>query len=231
MLFYQPSQGYCFNSDSMFLYDFIASNSPKGRLLDVGCGVGVIGLLLARDFNIDLTMVEKQDIMAELAQRNIEVNKIKANLVKSDFLEFSADESFKFIVSNPPFYHPDVIQSKNSHINACRYNTHLPIEPFFKKVASLLSSRGHFIFCYDASQLPQLLESLNRVALRAEELRMVHPKIDRPAKLTMIHARKNSKARLKVLPPFIVFKEDVYSVEAQEIFKKARTHTIKCQIS
>ena len=231
MLFYQPSQGYCFNSDSMFLYDFIASYSPKGRLLDVGCGVGVIGLLLARDFNIELTMVEKQDIMAELAKRNIEVNKIKADLVKSDFLEFRANEPFDFIVSNPPFYHPDVIQSRDSHINACRYNTHLPIEPFFKKVASLLSPRGHFIFCYDASQLPQLLESLNKAALRAEEMRMVHPKIGRIAKLVMIHARKNSKARLKVLPPFIVFKEEDYSTEAQNIFKKARTHTIKCQIS
>ncbi|WP_245757012.1 tRNA1(Val) (adenine(37)-N6)-methyltransferase [Hydrogenimonas thermophila] len=215
----------------MFLYDFISSYSPKGRLLDVGCGVGVIGLLLARDFNIDLTMVEKQDVMAKLAQRNIKVNKIDAELIKSDFLEFNATKPFDFIVSNPPFYHPDVIQSQNSHINACRYNTHLPIEPFFKKVASLLSSRGHFIFCYDASQLPQLLESLNKVALRAEELRMVHPKTDRAAKLVMIHARKNSKARLKVLPPFIVFEGDKYSTEAQEIFKKARTHTIKCQIS
>jgi len=214
----------------MFLYDFIASCSPKGRLLDVGCGVGVIGLLLARDFNIDLTMVEKQEIMAELAQRNLEVNKIKAELIKSDFLEFRADKPFEFIVSNPPFYHPDVIQSQNSHINACRYNTHLPIEPFFKKVASLLNPRGHFIFCYDASQLPELLESLNRSELRAEELRMVHPKIDRPAKLVIIHARKNSKARLKILPPFIVFKGENYSIEAEDIFKRARTHTIKCQI-
>ena len=204
----------------MFLYDFISSYSPKGRLLDVGCGVGVIGLLLARDFNIDLRMVEKQDVMAELAQRNIKVNKIDAELVKSDFLEFNATKSFDFIVSNPPFYHPDVIQSQNSHINACRYNTHLPIEPFFKKVASLLSPRGHFIFCYDASQLPQLLESLNKASLRAEELRMVHPKIDRVAKLVMIHARKNSKARLKVLPPFIVFKGENYSTEHKRYLKK-----------
>ena len=228
MLFYQPKKGYCFNSDSMFLYDFASSYSPKGRVLDVGCGVGVIGLLLARDFKIDLTMVEKQDIMVELAKKNIEVNNIEAELIKSDFLEFNSKEPFEYIVSNPPFYHPDVIQSQNSHINACRYNTHLPIEQFFKKVSLLLSGRGHFIFCYDASQLPQLLEGLNSSGLRAEELRMVHPKIERPAKLVMIHARKNSKARLKVLPPFIVFKGDIYSIEAQEIFKKARTHTIKC---
>jgi len=214
----------------MFLYDFIASYAPKGRLLDVGSGVGVIGLLLARDFPIQLTMVEKQEKMAQLAQKNLHVNKISADLIQSDFLEYDAPEPFDFIVSNPPFYHGDVIQSKDSHINACRYNTHLPIQPFFKKVASQLKHRGHFIFCYDASQLPELLEGLHHAKLRAEEIRFVHPKKDRPAKLVLIHARSHSKARTKILPPFIVFEGDAYGQEAQEIFKRARTHTIKCQI-
>ncbi|BDY12015.1 tRNA1(Val) (adenine(37)-N6)-methyltransferase [Hydrogenimonas cancrithermarum] len=230
MLFYQPQDGYCFNSDSIFLYDFAASFSPKGRVLDVGSGVGVIGLLLARDFPIELTMIEKQEKMASLAEKNLETNKITANLLRSDFLEYQGGEPFDFIVSNPPFYHGDVVQSRNSHINACRYNTHLPIEPFFKKVASLLLPRGHFIFCYDASQLPELLVTLEKVALRAEDIRFVHPKADRPAKLVMIHARRGSRSKSRVLPPFIVFEGDRYMPEAQEIFKRAGTHTIKCQI-
>jgi len=49
MLLYQPESGYCYNSDSIFLYDFIDSFKPKGRVLDVGAGCGVLGLLVARD--------------------------------------------------------------------------------------------------------------------------------------------------------------------------------------
>ncbi|WP_456323051.1 tRNA1(Val) (adenine(37)-N6)-methyltransferase [Hydrogenimonas sp.] len=232
MLFYQPMEGYRFNSDSLFLYDFASNFSPKGSLLDVGCGVGVIGLLLARDFPLSLTMVEKQAKMADFAKKNIRVNDIRATLVQKDFLDISEKETgvFDFIVSNPPFYHENVMQSSDSHIHACRYNTHLPIESFCKKSASLLKPRGHFIFCYDASQLPQIAAALKEAKLRMENIRFVHSKISRPAKLVMVQARKDSRAQTKVWPPLISFDGDVQSDEVEAIYQKARTHTIKCQI-
>jgi tRNA1(Val) A37 N6-methylase TrmN6 len=230
LLFYQPADGYRFNSDSIFLYDFAASFAPRGRLLDVGSGVGVIGLLLARDFPVRLTMVEKQPMMAALARKNAEVNGIDAEVAETDFLDFEPEEQFDVIVSNPPFYHPDVVQSENGHIHACRYNTHLPIFPFFRKVKRLIAPRGRFIFCYDASQLQVLLAALTEVGLRVEDLRFVHPKKERPAKLVMVHARNQSRARTKVHPPFIVFEGEAYGPEARKIFEKARTHTLKCRI-
>ncbi|WP_456452402.1 tRNA1(Val) (adenine(37)-N6)-methyltransferase [Hydrogenimonas sp.] len=230
MLFYQPEDGYCFNSDSIFLYDFIASFRPKGDLLDVGSGVGVIGLLLARDFPVRLTMVEKQTKMAQLARKNAEINGIEAEVIECDFLDYEPSRQFDMIVSNPPFYHPEVVQSEDAHINACRYNTHLPILPFFRQAKRLLKPRGRFIFCYDASQIAELLGALNEVKLRAEDILFVHPKKDRPAKLVMVQARNQSKARTKVHAPFIVFEGDDYGERAMEIFKKARTHTLKCRI-
>ena len=231
MLFYQPADGYCFNSDSIFLYDFAASFALRGPLLDVGSGVGVIGLLLARDFNLPVTLVEKQAKMAYLARINARVNRIEARVVEQDFLTFKSPGQFETIVSNPPFYHPDVIQSKDAHLNACRYNTHLPILPFFQKIKRLIAPRGRFIFCYDPTQLSALLTGLEAVGLRAENICMVHPKADRPAKLVMIHARNQSKARSTIEPPFVVFEGQEYGRRAQAIFKKARTHTIKCEIS
>ncbi|WP_201353124.1 tRNA1(Val) (adenine(37)-N6)-methyltransferase [Hydrogenimonas urashimensis] len=230
MLFYQPEEGYRFNSDSMFLYDFISSFAPRGKVLDVGCGVGVIGLLLARDFPIELTMVEKQEMMAKLAEKNINANRVEAELVRSDFLDFDSKKRFDLIVSNPPFYHPKVIRSDDEHMQICRYNDHLPIEPFFGKVKSLLAPRGRFIFCYDARQVGALFARLADVGLRVEDVRFVHPKKERPAKLVLIHARNNSKGLCRVWPPFIVFEGDAYGEEAEKIFKKARTHTLKCLI-
>jgi hypothetical protein len=46
----------------------------------------------------------------------------------------------------------------------------------------------------------------------------------------MIHARKNSKSLMKTWPPFIAFEGDEFSAKAKEIYKKARTHSIKCQL-
>ncbi|WP_456380383.1 tRNA1(Val) (adenine(37)-N6)-methyltransferase [Hydrogenimonas sp.] len=214
----------------MFLYDFVASFSPRGNLLDVGCGVGVIGLLLARDFPVRLTLVEKQEKMAFLAKRNMVANRIEAKLIHGDFLSFESEKRFDFIVSNPPFYHPDVVRSEDEHIRICRYNDHLPVGAFFGKVKSLLAPRGRFVFCYDATQVGDLFLHLADVNLRVEDMRFVHPKKDRPAKLVLVHARNNSRARTKIRPPFVVFEGETYGPEAEAVFKKARTHTLKCRI-
>ncbi len=230
MLFYQPLNGYRFNSDSIFLYDFICSFSPGGNLLDAGCGVGVIGLLLARDFGLKPILVEKQRIMAEFARKNAKVNGIEAKIEVCDFLDYENGLRFDYIVSNPPFYHEGVIQSEDPHIHACRYNSHLPPEAFFKKVKQLLKPRGRFLFCYDASQVTDIVYLLKRYSLTVEHLRFVHPKAEKAAKLVMVHARSGSKAKTTVLAPLVPFEKEGYSLEAQQIFKKARTHTIKCQI-
>ncbi|BBG65710.1 hypothetical protein NNO_1007 [Hydrogenimonas sp.] len=46
----------------------------------------------------------------------------------------------------------------------------------------------------------------------------------------MIHARRDSRAKTVTLAPLIPFEDEGYGSEAREIFKNARTHTIKCQI-
>ncbi|MFA9374886.1 MAG: methyltransferase, partial [Poseidonibacter sp.] len=45
MVLYQPKDGYCYNSDTHFLYNFIVQSlkkfkNIKGELLDIGSGSG-----------------------------------------------------------------------------------------------------------------------------------------------------------------------------------------------
>ena len=56
MLLYQPLNGYCYNSDTHFLFNFICKNLEKyknisGELLDIGSGSGILGLLVAKKFS------------------------------------------------------------------------------------------------------------------------------------------------------------------------------------
>jgi tRNA1(Val) A37 N6-methylase TrmN6 len=228
MYLYQPTSGYSYNSDSIFLYDFISSFSPKGRLLDVGCGVGIISLLLTRDFNIETTIIDKQKIMLQYAKHNFHLNRLEANAYHSDFILFDTEDRFDFIVSNPPFYDSAVIQSRDEQINIARYAHHLPLSEFIKKVKKLLRPRGRFIFCYDAKQIDRVLQLLRENKLKPEVLRFVHSKIDRESKLVMVSARANSKSLMKILPPLIVFDEkSCYKNETKKAFVKASTNSIK----
>ena len=228
MFLYQPTSGYCYNSDSIFLYDFISSFKPKGKLLDVGCGVGIISLLLTRDFNIQTSIIDKQEKMLDYAKHNYALNKLEAQSHLGDFIEWTTDEKFDYIISNPPFYDANVQQSENTHLNIARYAHHLPIGDFIAQDKKLLKPRGYFIFCYDAKQVDLLLHHLTSYGITVETMQFVHSKIDRESKLVMIAARMGSKSMTKILPPFVVFDEkSVYREKALKAFERANTNSIK----
>lgn len=201
---------------------------PKGSLLDVGCGVGIISLLLTRDFHTQTTIIDKQEIMMKYATHNYALNNLNVKTILDDFSNFSENEKFDYVISNPPFYDQNVTQSQNEHLNIARYAQHLPIETFIAKVKKVLKPRGRFIFCYDAKQVDKLLYTLIKYKINPEQIRFVHSKIDRDSKLVMIAARMNSKSMMKVLAPLIVFDEQSnYNVEAKKAFEKAGTNSIK----
>ena len=231
MLLYQPQEGYCYNSDSVFLSDFINYFKPKGRVLDVGAGCGIVGLLVARQNpKIELEAVEKQDIFVEYATINARVNKIPYKIHHKSFLELDEDAKYDYVISNPPFYPHKSTKSNNSMLSIARYNNNLPLSDFFKKVSRVLKPKSHFVFCYDATQFGIICAELDKVKLRVVDVQFVHPKVDRAASLVMIHARNGSKSLMKVWEPFISFDGDEFSKKAQEIYKKASTQSIKCQI-
>ncbi|MFT7859339.1 MAG: methyltransferase [Sulfurimonas sp.] len=231
MILHQPESGYCYNSDSLFLYHFINNFQPKGRVLDVGAGCGVVGLLVARDNKkVHLEAVEKQESFVAYAKKNSEANKIEYTIHHSDLQSFESEQKYDYIISNPPFYPSGAQKSSNEHLFQARYDVNLPMEDFFKKVSQLLKPKSHFVFCYDATQFGLVCAELAKVKMRVVDVQFVHPKIDRPASIVLVHARNGSNALMKVWPPFISFDGDEPSKSAQEIYKKASTQSIKCQI-
>lgn len=234
MLLYQAKNGYCYNSDTHFLFNFICENlknfkNIKGELLDIGSGSGVLGLLIARDFSrLNLNQIEIQEVFQFLSEKNSQVNKISSKLYRGSFLDTSFDKEFDICVSNPPFYHSDVIKSENESLKIARYNNSLPLNDFIKKTSKILKSGGKFFFCYDAKQLSEIIIVLKEYKLNLEALQFVHPNKNKDASLVMIYARKNSKSLTKVLNPLIVFeKSEEFSQNVQEIYNLCATHSIK----
>lgn len=228
MFLYQPTSGYRYNSDSIFLYAFITKFKPKGKLLDVGCGVGIISLLLSRDFKIETSIIDKQEKMLQYARQNYVLNRLETQSYLGDFRELQTEDRYDFIISNPPFYDEHVQQSENTHLNIARYAHHLPIEGFIRSVKTFLKPKGWFIFCYDAKQIDLLLYHLKSHGLNPEKIQFVHSKIDRESKLVMIAARNNSKSMTQILPPLVVFNDNnTYMLSIENIFDRANTNSIK----
>ena len=230
MLLYQPDGGYCYNSDSILLYGFITHFNPKGRMLDVGAGCGIVGLLVGRDCDVQLEAVEKQSIYADFSRRNAQINGIEYLLHECDFLEYSDTNGYDWIVSNPPFYNEGSARSDNQMIHQARYNVHMPIEAYAQKIAKLLRPQGSAVICYDARQFAQLCSAFEAVKLRVSDVQFVHSKSDRPSTLVMFRVKKNSKSAMNVMAPLITFENDIYTPAVQAIYDKAKAHSIKCPI-
>jgi tRNA1(Val) A37 N6-methylase TrmN6 len=151
-------------------------------------------------------------------------------MYEGSFLDLEFDKQFDMCVSNPPFYHTNVIKSENENLKIARYNDSLPLKQFIKKVSEVLKNSGKFFFCYDVKQLNEIMFFLNEYKLNIESLQFVHPKKSKNATLVLVYARKNSKSLLNILPPLVVFDEDDFTTEVKEIYKKSSTHSIKVEI-
>ena len=226
MILYQPEKGYCYNSDTMFLYDFVNSFNLKGDVLDVGSGCGVLGLLVKRDNPlISLSLIEKQPEMCEFIKRNLIENSLEAELICDDFLNYDFENKYDFVISNPPFY-KGTLKSENEMIKIARYEEFLPMKSFFNKVNKVLKEKGEFIFCYDAKRLDDIIVNLPK-PLKVTDIRFMYPRITKRATLVMLRAKRHAKSMVTIHPPLIGFEGENYSEEAAEIYKKAATKSIK----
>jgi len=225
LILHQPKNGYCYNSDTLFLYDFITNFPIKKNVLEVGGGCGVLGLLVARDFDISLTIIEIQKIMAEFIKKNSEKNDINLNIINDNFLSYNFDKRFDYIISNPPFYNSSK-KSDNEIKQIARYDENLPMKDFFNKVNSILTEKGEFIFCYDAKRFDEIVFNLPK-PLKIIDIKFVHPKPTKEANLVMIRAKRHAKSMVKIWSPIFNFDGDDFSSEAKSVYKKANTLSIK----
>ncbi|WP_148624911.1 tRNA1(Val) (adenine(37)-N6)-methyltransferase [Aliarcobacter cryaerophilus] len=234
MVLYQPQNGYCYNSDTHFLYSFICKSLEKyknisGEVLDIGSGSGILGLLFSNKYRkTNLNQVEIQDIFQFFSTKNAKINNISSTMYKGSFLELDFDRKFDICISNPPFYHSDVIKSEKENIKIARYNDYMPLRDFIKKSSQVLKNDGKFFFCYDCKQVADIILYLKEFKFNLEALQFVYPNDSKDATLVMIYAKKNSKSLVKILNPLIVFDENnEFTKTVQDIYKEAQTHSIK----
>ncbi len=210
----------------MFLWDFALRFVKSGRALEVGGGSGVLGLLLARERNIELTIVEKQERMANLCRQNAKNNQIAATVENIDFLEYEA-KGFDVVVSNPPFYPSRVQKSENDSLLASRYADELPLDLFLQKSKKLLKPNGEIIFCYDARELQSVINEVAKLKGAAlTHIKFVHAKADKASKLALFRIKNSSRAHLEIMPPLIVMDGAEYADEAKRVFTSSACDSV-----
>jgi len=81
----------------------LIENAQLGKaVLDLGCGIGVIGIILKKaNPKIDITFSDINERAVLITKKNLKRHKIKAKAIKSDGFE-KIKEKFDTILLNPP---------------------------------------------------------------------------------------------------------------------------------
>jgi 16S rRNA (guanine1207-N2)-methyltransferase len=94
-----PATGVLLNCTSAAL----ESHAFAESLLDMGCGYGVIGIVLAKLHGLRLTQSDVNPAAIELTRKNCKANRVCSDIILSDCFENIAG-TFDTIVINPPIH-------------------------------------------------------------------------------------------------------------------------------
>lgn len=87
---------------SEILLTAFLNSSKRGRTLDVGAGVGVIGITISKVTGNDVDMLEINKRAVDLCKENIDANGVSnCNVFESDIYE-KANGTYDVVISNPP---------------------------------------------------------------------------------------------------------------------------------
>ncbi len=216
----QSQKGYRFSIDAVLLAHF-AKLDDVSTAVDLGCGCGVIAMILAfRLPSLKVIGLEYQEDMFAQACRSTEYNQLQNRVVikqgdvrriEKVFDQGTAD----LVVCNPPFYQLGTGKINNDPvISGARHETLASLSDFIKAAAFLLKPQGEFSFIITAERFIEALDLLADYRLNVRRIRMVHSKDDREAKLVLMAAGKRQKSKAyRILAPLIIYEGKEYSSE------------------
>ena len=87
---------------SRLLLESLPYDSLEGPVLDIGCGYGVLGIVVNKKTNLEVDMIDVNKRAVHLSKRNIKENKCSnTNAFISNCYE-SITKKYKTIITNPP---------------------------------------------------------------------------------------------------------------------------------
>ena len=148
-------------------------------LLDIGCGSGLIALMLAQRCNRE-SIVEAIDMDADaVMQAQINAEKSPFNNVNihhyslQDFVE-KTTKRYDCIVSNPPFFISS-LKSPIAQRSLARHNDYLSAEDLLLLSKSLLSEQGKLSIIYPHQEKEYLLKLAEQHNLNPIHITNVYP--------------------------------------------------------
>ncbi|WP_238162460.1 tRNA1(Val) (adenine(37)-N6)-methyltransferase [Cohnella sp. AR92] len=218
----QSQEVFSFSLDAVLLARF-ATVPPRGRVLDLCTGNGVIPILLSTRTSAQIEGVEIQPRLADMAERSVALNGLadRIRIRLGDLKEFdSPDGPYDAVTVNPPYMPVKSGEHKeNLHQAMARHELGCTLEDVASACSRLVKRGGRVSMVHRPSRLAEIMEALRKNRLEPKRIRFVHSHADSEANMVLIEALKEGKPEVRLLPPLIVYHKDrQYTEELLDVF-------------
>ena len=224
VIFRQPEEGYRAAIDPVLLAAAVPA-SAEDRVLELGAGAGAGFLcLLARCEGVEVTAIERDPALAQLARDNAADNGWGDQVeVLTDDLAHAPREAFDQVFFNPPFLEAArAMASDKVGRDSANVEGEADLAAWIRTGLAALTLKGRLTLIQRADRLGDILSVL---APGAGEVVVfpLWPKAGRAAKRVIVTARKGVRAPLRLASGLILHHEDGgFSAEAQSILSQGQ---------
>ncbi|MDR2646380.1 MAG: methyltransferase [Holosporaceae bacterium] len=202
----QPKNGYRVAIDPIILASFIKLAAHQ-RILDVGCGVGTIALILKkREYSAEITALDMDAEMCQICEQNSHINSLPLNIINVGIEnhEFSREKSFDQVVTNPPFFKKESsrVSESKKWANVETINLSNWIQCCFR----MLKNNGILSMVHRASRLDEILGVLRGIG--SVQIIPIYPKSNREANRVVVQVIKSRKSEMKILPGIVAHQDN-----------------------
>lgn len=199
-------------TDSVLLAHFISAAKPR-RIVDLGSGTGVLGVLLAGKYpDAQLTAIEIQSESARLNRLNFEENGCSGQVLQADLREhrnlLPAGET-DLVVSNPPYFPAGGGGSAPDEARRiAREEICCTLADVCAAAAYLCRWGGAFYLVHRPERLSEICCTASALGLEPKRLRMVQYKYESAPNLVLLEFRRGAKPGLAVEAPLVLANAD-----------------------
>ena len=208
---------YRVGTDSVLLAHFVGSSRQKKRTraIDLGCGSGVIPILLAwRDAGLSVDGIDIQPDSVKSATENAELSGLsgRISITLGDLRrhrEFLQPGAYDIAVANPPYYTPGSgKRSGDASRSTARCEELCPLDELCLAAGFLLRWGGGFSLVHKPQRLADVFRAMDKSGLEPKRIRFVQYKKSSPPSLVLIESRRGGKPSLKAEAPLILKNDD-----------------------
>ena len=221
----QNPERFCFGMDAVLLSGFARAKKQE-RCLDLGCGNGIIPILMeAKTEGKHFTGLEIQPESADMAKRSVALNGLqdRIDIVEGDIKDASkifGASSFHVVTTNPPYMTAqhgltNLYEAKTIARHAVLCN----LEDIIRESARLLMPGGRFYMLHRLFRLAEIISLMVQYRMDPKRMRLVYPYVDREPNMVLIEGLRGGKSRMTVEKPLIVYKEPgKYTDEIYDVY-------------